>query len=141
MKRTLSLILAVVMVAIMVPFAAIATSAADESANLVELDESKYSPIYSVDFTTLTSPTELADKGWSVGTEQDLSFDPTFDNETVFAITTEGLKYHFGKYYFALNAVEFNATDDYVVEFTAKMPSLVKRLGMAFGDEPVGVAA
>ncbi|MBO5845644.1 MAG: hypothetical protein J6Q77_03260, partial [Clostridia bacterium] len=132
MKRTLSLILAVVMVAIMVPFAAIATSAADESANLVELDESKYSPIYSVDFTTLNSTADLA---------EDWSSEKDFSDTTIFNLTEEGLKYNFGKYYFALNAVEFNATDDYVVEFTAKMPSLVKRLGIAFADQPVGVAA
>ena len=136
MKRTLSLILAVVMVAIMIPFAAIATSAADESANLVELDESKYSSIYSLDFTTLNSTDDLTNAGWffdkTVATPEDK--DP-FD---IFTFTDEGLKYHHGSdHYFALNAVEFNANDDYVVEFTAKMPKLTKRLVMAFGDAPV----
>ena len=134
MKRTLSLILAVVMVALMIPFAAITTSAADASANKVEFDESKYTPIYSLDFTTITDPTQLEAAGWYTkeGTAKG-----SFESE-YFVSTSEGVEFHtYNKNYFALEAVEFNDTDDYVVEFTTKMPSLRKRLIMAFADNPI----
>lgn len=125
MRKALSLILAVVMVALMIPFAVFMTSAA-ETKSLIHMDESKYSPIYSINFKELTSPAELAEKGWSASDVDSL------------ACTDEGIQYNMSSTsYLALNAVEFNSADNYVVEFTTKMLSLNKRLVMAFADAPV----
>ena len=136
MKRALSLILAVVMVALMIPFAAIIAGAEDPALTPnVEFDESKYSSIYSVDFTKIKDHNQLASAGWyyTVTDAEPYDFDPNF----IFGFTENGLQYRFGSQQsFALDAVEFNNTEDYVIEFTARLNGVRKRLLWGFLDKP-----
>ena len=65
MKRALSLTLSIVMVFFMIPFSVLLTGATGTQ-NIdspIELDETKYNTLYSVNFREITDASKLSDAG------------------------------------------------------------------------------
>ncbi len=116
MKKALSLFLAVVTVALMIPFAAIMASASDT----VGPTEENYlndavTELYSLDFSTISSETELNDAGWYEIVASGASVtSPIYGEDS-------GMKYVFdSNANLVFSGVKFNTKDNYVVDYTFK---------------------
>ncbi len=144
MRKAVSLILALVMVTLMIPLAAFVMSAengdtgADNKLQYpVELDETRYSPVYSIDFTKINNREELDEAGW-VLMKNTSTIQPDIDlngtNEVkALEYSEEGLYYKTSSTVnFTCGAVAFNSTDNYVIDYTLAYADTVRIFQMHF---------
>ncbi|MBO5415810.1 MAG: hypothetical protein J6A83_04195 [Clostridia bacterium] len=138
MKRALSLILALVMVALMIPFSAFVTSATDGETgdtgetktvtSPVELDEAKYSTLYSVDFSKVTNADELDAAGWYItaGSGYTVASNAlTYSEEGLYYRPAKGVDLTCG-------GESFNTADSFVVDFSFKLNQNPRYLYLRF---------
>ena len=113
MKKALSLVLVLVMVVLMLPFASSVTSSAETVTPAVEIDESKYRNLYTADFSKIKSDEELnAAKIYSVTSDGSPEASPIEYTENGMVFTPGNNKsLNFG-------GVLFNGASDYVIDLT-----------------------
>ncbi len=142
MKRALSLILALVMVTLMIPFAAFVTSAEDGDTDTgtdntpqyaVELDKTKYSPVYSIDFTKIDNREELDEAGWVLMKDTSTIQSDVDGSHKALEYSDDGLYYKTSQTVnFTCGAVAFNSTDNYVIDYTFAYANTVRIFQMHF---------
>lgn len=115
MKKALSLFLALVMVALMLPVSAIIASAADEETTPFDIGDT--ASVYSVDFSKVKSDADLASAGWSFLAKSGTSpIAPQYKEDGVRYVTSDAAQ-------LVLGAFQFSNTEDYVVDYTFKFAS------------------
>ena len=143
MKKTISMVLALVMVALMIPVAAFTTSA-DSSAD-VQSVKSKEVPfpnvtnvqvLSSVDFTTIKSDEALEAAGWKF-------YGKTPENEGDYIERIEygddGLDLLFGDSILLNTEIEMNSTDSYIIDYTFRWNPSHWLFYMAVGFDPAAL--
>ena len=118
------------MVFFMIPFSVLLTGATGTQ-NIdspIELDETKYNTLYSVNFREITDASKLSDAGWVL-----TPADGVTPNADTFKYGTDGLSYATQKNVnFTCGAVAFNAKDCYVVDYTFKIAESPRVVYMHF---------
>ena len=132
MKKIISLIFALLMVAMVLPLAAFTTSAEESDYSYLPVPISNAQVIQSVDFTTIKSDAALEAAGfvWNSITDNG-GFVPYI------AYSDDGLVVKGGTNDFLINTdVELNNSDSYIIDFTYKMNPSVWIWAAAFGFTP-----
>ena len=138
-KKILSLILTLVMVVLMIPFSAFAGGAAATQAaeSPVELDDTAYNTLYSIDFRKITNISDLSAAGWVLTADQGVTA-----NANTFKYSANGLSYATQKNVnFTCGAVPFNTTDNFVVDYTFQIADSPRVVYMHFNATDTNVYA
>ena len=127
MKKMTSLILAIVMIALMIPVSAMVTGAVGEDTNDYSVYSESGENLYTVDFKNIKSNDDLASAGW-------LSIAGANGPTDNIAYVDGGVRYGFSHLHnFMLSSVKFSKDKSYIVEYDFKWDSTAHIVQMHFG--------
>lgn len=134
MKKALSIFLGIVMIALMIPFSAFISVAKDgKGPTATDYFTESVTELYSLDFSTISSETELNEAGWYEIVKSGTSV----TSPTYMAESGAGMKYVFdSNANLVFGGVKFNTSDNYVVDYTFRWnnSAWVAYNSFSFGD-------